>query len=51
MRAIRIHPADDVAVAIEPVSKGEDFLGVWVVELIPAGHKMALRDIRRARTS
>ena len=45
MRAIRIHPADDVAVAIEPVPKGEDFLGVRAAELIPAGHKMALRDI------
>jgi altronate hydrolase len=47
MRAIRIHPIDDVAVAIEPVSKGADCLGVRAAEDIPAGHKMALRDIAK----
>lgn len=46
MRAIRIRPLDDVAVAIQPIEKGGDFLGVWAAEDIPAGHKMALRDIR-----
>ena len=45
MRAIRIHPSDDVAVAVSPVSKGETALGVTALEDIPAGHKMALRDI------
>ncbi len=45
MRLIQIHPSDDVAVAIEPVVRGETALGITAVEDIPAGHKMALRDI------
>ena len=46
MRAIRIHPGDDVAVAIEPMEAGEVFLDIRAAERIPAGHKMALRDKR-----
>ncbi len=44
---IRIHPADDVAVAVEAVCPGETALGVRAVEEIPAGHKMALRDVAK----
>jgi altronate hydrolase len=47
-RAIRIHPADTVAVALQPLAPGEeiDIGGARVVvgEEIPAGHKVALRD-------
>jgi altronate hydrolase len=45
MRLIRIHPSDDVLVAVEAFPRGGAALGVRAVEDIPAGHKMALRDI------
>jgi len=49
MKLIQIHPADTVAVAVESVTAGEQ-LRVGTVSLtardsIPAGHKIALRDI------
>ena len=44
-RFIRIHEADNVAVALVPLGAGEDCLGVTLKEDIPAGHKFALRDI------
>jgi altronate hydrolase len=47
--AVRIHPDDDVAVALKPLSAGERVLagGVAVVagQAVPAGHKIALRPI------
>ncbi len=46
-RAKRIHPSDDVAVALAPLSKGAQALGVTALCDIPSGHKMALRAIRR----
>ncbi len=46
-RAKRIHPSDDVAVALAPISKGEQALGVTALDDIPFGHKMALRPILR----
>ena len=43
---IRIHPGDNVAVALHPAAKGDVFEGVTALEDIPQGHKMALRPIR-----
>ena len=40
---IRIHPNDNVAVALKPIPAGTVFEGVTAVEEIPQGHKMALR--------
>ncbi len=46
---IKIHPADNVAVAVSEVNAGTcaDIDGVQItpVETIPAGHKVALRDM------
>lgn len=50
MKLIRIHPSDNVAVALEPISEGErlDLGGIVVTaaEKIAPGHKLALREIR-----
>ena len=43
---IKIHPDDNVAVAIHPVSKGELFEGTEAKEDIPQGHKIAIKDIK-----
>ena len=42
---IRIHPDDNVAVALEPVPAGTVFGGVTALTHIPQGHKMALTDL------
>ena len=42
---IRIHPNDNVAVALHPVPAGTVFAGVTALEDIPQGHKMALLPI------
>ena len=39
---IRIHPMDNVAVALAPVAAGTEFSGVRAAVDIPQGHKMAL---------
>ena len=39
---IRIHPGDNVAVALRPIPAGTVFLGVAAGQDIPQGHKMAL---------
>jgi altronate hydrolase len=39
---LRIHPADNVAVALKAVSQGQSAAGVVATGDIPAGHKMAL---------
>ncbi len=44
-KALQIHLSDNVAVAIEPLKKGETVLSVVLSEDIMAGHKFALRDI------
>ena len=48
-RFIKINQADNVAVAVSDVASGEacvvDGVGMTALEDIPAGHKMALRDI------
>jgi len=43
-RYIRINTSDNVAVALEPLAKGENILGVTLKTDIPAGHKFALKD-------
>ena len=49
--AIHIHPADNVAVALQPIAKGTAValpdLGLTVVAAgdIPQGHKLAVRPI------
>ncbi len=45
--AIRIHPADDVAIARRQLLSGTrlESLGVTVAGLVPPGHKIALRDL------
>lgn len=48
-RAVRIHPDDNVAVAVEPLHEGSeiavDGARVVLVEDIPAGHKLALAPL------
>ncbi len=43
---LQIHPADNVAVALHPAEAGDGFAGASAREMIPQGHKMALRPIR-----
>ena len=42
---IQIHPADNVAVALRPISAGTCFEGVKANMDIPQGHKMALKAL------
>lgn len=42
---LRIHPNDNVAVALRDLAAGEKVSGVTVTERIPAGHKLALQPI------
>ncbi len=42
---IRIHPKDNVAVALKPIPAGTVFEGVAAKMDIPQGHKMALTDL------
>ena len=44
---IRIHPDDNVAVALEAVPAGTVFEGVTALDEIPQGHKMALQPVAR----
>ena len=43
--AFRLHPSDNVAVALHPLSSGTVVMGVKLRDDIPAGHKFALTDI------
>ena len=49
-RAVRVHPTDDVAVAVDPLEPGDVITvgdeTVNVREAVPAGHKVALRAMR-----
>ena len=45
MRYIKINPADNVAVALEDLVKGEVVEGVALQMDIPRGHKIVLRDL------
>ena len=42
---LKIHENDKVAVALTPLEKGSEVLGVTLLEDIPQGHKVALQDI------
>lgn len=42
---LRIHPDDNVAVALRPAPAGSTHDGVATLEPIPAGHKLALRPL------
>jgi altronate hydrolase len=42
----RIHPYDDVAVALRDAEAGERFGAVAAISSIPRGHKLALRPVR-----
>ena len=42
---LRIHPSDNVAVALRPAGPGTEFAGLLALEPIPAGHKIALAAI------
>jgi len=44
---LQIHPVDNVAVALSDVSQGQDVGVVTAVNDVPAGHKIALRDIQK----
>ena len=43
--ALRIAADDDVAVLTSAIAPGEAVLGVTVLHPVPAGHKLALRDL------
>jgi altronate hydrolase len=43
---IRISPLDNVVVALKNIPEGTVILGVKALKEIPAGHKMALQDLR-----
>ncbi len=42
---LRLHPDDDVAVAVRPLSAGETVDGVTATTDVPAGHKIALKPV------
>ena len=42
---IRIHPGDNVAVALKAIPAGTEFMGITANGDIPQGHKMALQSI------
>ena len=48
-RAVRVHPSDDVAVAVDPLEPGDVVTvgddTIRIREAIPAGHKIALRSL------
>ena len=46
MEYIKINPADNVAVALRDLSKGDSVDGVVLSMDIPRGHKIVLRDLR-----
>ena len=45
MKYIKINPDDNVAVALEDLAKGAVVEGVTLLEAIPRGHKIVLRDL------
>ena len=47
MDHIRIHPDDNVAVALKPLAKGMSVCGVTLCDDIPPGHKFALTGIAK----
>jgi altronate hydrolase len=48
MKVLRIHPSDNVAVALHPVSKGETVVeGIPASTDVPAGHKIAIQPVAK----
>ncbi len=47
MNAIHVSPLDNVATALEPLSKGDTALGTIILEDIPKGHKFATSRIQK----
>ena len=51
LKFLKINPADNVAVAIDPLKKGVcisvDGKDIFLQEDIPAGHKVALKDFAK----
>src|SRR5918996_1651609 len=45
-RTIRLHPDDNVVIAVDLVSQGADAAGLTARERILKGHKMAIEPIR-----
>jgi altronate hydrolase len=45
LRLVRLNPADDVAILLQPAEAGDVCDGIAVREAIPAGHKLAMRAI------
>lgn len=41
----RVHPDDDVAIALRDLSPGESVDGVLVRQAVPKGHKLAVHDV------
>ena len=46
MRYIKINPADNVAVALQDLAKGETVEGVVLRTDVPRGHKITLQDLK-----
>lgn len=46
-KAFRIHPGDNVAVALEAIHCGDAVLGVTAMDDIPSGHKLAIEEIKK----
>ena len=46
MKYIKINPADNVAVALQDLSKGEVVEGVTLKVDVPRGHKIVLKDLK-----
>lgn len=46
---LQIDPADNVAVALRPLARGSLINGLELLDDVPAGHKVALRDIAPAQ--
>ncbi len=49
-RFIRLNPADNVVVAIDPFLPGATVEGITAISRVPKGHKMATRRDRRGRS-
>lgn len=45
-RALKLHPGDNVAVAVSAIEPGCEVLGVLSGEVVPAGHKLAIESLR-----
>ncbi|MBP5675715.1 MAG: altronate dehydratase [Bacteroidales bacterium] len=46
MKYTKINPADNVAVALEDLAKGEVVEGVTLLKDVPRGHKIVLKDLK-----